>query len=81
MNPQKDGGPAFPTKGEHYTEDGQFQFTGISVLDYFAAKAMPMIFDAHQPNVHMAHGVAGALEIVAKTAYAMADEMLKVRKS
>jgi hypothetical protein len=64
-----DGGPAFPAQhfdlaeGEH----------GLSLRDYFAAKALPAYFsDGAGWNQH---------DQAAKWAYEMADAMLKARQS
>ena len=84
MSKEKDGGPAFPLTYEHtevvtrmkqlgeisteqllkYTK----QLRGISVRDYFAAKAMQNYMgDDCTPDA------------IAKAAYEMADAMLKAR--
>lgn len=77
-----DGGPAFPTGTQvaqnHATGEtvvNQYLSDGISVRDYFAAKSLPLmvaIYDADSDN---------PFPILAKAVYAMADEMLKARKS
>jgi hypothetical protein len=55
---------------------GQTQ-KGMTLRDYFAAKAMQSLM-----NTPMEPALAGQVtaEILAKSAYAMADEMLKARK-
>lgn len=64
-----DGGPAFPTLPEHGFNDGM---PGMSLRDYFAAKAMQgYIVGADMPNVRT----------IAEVAYMMADAMLKARGS
>lgn len=82
MNTKDDGGPAFPTgtqveqnyaTGE--TVVHQYLSDGISVRDYFAAKAMQGMFAADtaesvMPNINKA-----------RLAYVMADEMLKARNA
>lgn len=57
------GGPAFPSKREHTTKEG------MSLRDYFAAKAMQGLMDAAMP-----------MPEIADAAYAMADAMLKARE-
>ena len=82
MTIKKDGGPAFPLK-EPLTSDS----AGMSLRDYFAAKAMvalitePKWCDGHTPLVAEIgpKGVLGAGRY-ASAAYAMADAMLKARK-
>jgi len=71
MEKINDGGPAFPIKGGL----SDYSFDGISIRDYFAAKAM-------QGLIAQAGGVAleSSLRIGAEYAYAMADEMLKARE-
>jgi hypothetical protein len=60
----KAGGPAFPT-GDH-PESQLCASTGMTLRDYFAAKAMPYML-----------GVS--VDEIAKTAYEIADAMLKAR--
>ncbi len=64
MSEHNDGGPAFPW-GEHGTHLG-----GMTLRDYFAAKAMQGLMDAAMP----------ASEI-ATEAYWMADAMLIAREA
>jgi len=60
----KDGGPAFPA--QHYDlAEGEH---GMTLRDYFAAKAMQGLMDAAMP-----------MPEIAAAAYAMADDMLKAR--
>ncbi len=58
------GGPAFPTKPGHWMEEG------MSLRDYFAAKAMAADIST---SYHSAKDVA-------KFAYEMADAMLAERR-
>ena len=68
---QKLGGPAFPVKSPIAGD-----FSGMSMRDYFAAKAMQSI---------MGHGSyvfsKECYEMTAKASYAIADEMLKARSN
>ena len=60
--------PAFPTN----TGLGQHQAEGMTLRDYFAAKAMQGMYAAHKfPS--------GIIIDTAKEAYEMADAMLKQR--
>jgi hypothetical protein len=61
-----DGGPAFPTN----TEDGYC--IGLSLRDYFSAKAMQSLLVA---------GGWGDYERLVKMAYQIADAMLKAREA
>ena len=63
--------PAFPTTGP----DHGYYGTGMSLRDYFAAKAMQGILT--DPNVAMGDYDNPA---TARAAYAMADAMLEARK-
>ena len=69
MNEYNDGGPAFPVPGLH--DDPEFN--GMSLRDYFAAKAMQGAFSSP-----IASSVSEKIYI-ATHAYAMADAMLKAR--
>jgi hypothetical protein len=61
----KKGGQAFPRTGFHKEQDG------MTLRDYFAAKAMQGLYLAEWPDVDMPG--------IAKAAYAMADAMLAER--
>jgi hypothetical protein len=69
-----DGGPAFPW-GEHGSHLG-----GMTLRDYFAAKAMVGIY---QMVATREHGVSASDPEgdIAKHAYQMADAMLKARQA
>jgi len=64
MNYTKTGGPAFPV-----AIDNQVLDDGMTLRDYFAAKAMQGLMDAAMP-----------MPEIAQAAYQMADDMLKARK-
>lgn len=65
-----DGGPAFPRDHAH---DGH---NGMTLRDYFAAKAMQAMLAAQIKALGDA-----TIPNVAKDAYRMADGMLKARES
>lgn len=65
------GGPAFPCETIHPCGSHE-QVDGLSIRDYFAAKAMQGDVSAG------AHD--GEFPAIAKRAYAMADAMLKARE-
>lgn len=70
-----DGGPAFPCTEHH--GDGTFHadHAGMSLRDYFAAKAMAALLVAHGP------APAGGWPVYAeRTAYLIADAMLAARE-
>lgn len=70
---KNDGGPAFPAEfsNEHFEFSNQ-QFKGMSLRDYFAAKALQGL---------CANSNAKKDIIYAQMAYAIADDMMKVRES
>lgn len=75
MNAIDDGGSAFPCANPDYDGNWNNQLTtgGMSLRDYFAAAALPMI-----PHV----GCGGDLDSneLARAAYQIADAMLAARK-
>ena len=66
MNEQNNGGPAFPVAY------GGGRIEGMTLRDYFAAKALSCL------DIQ-AHVEAPAAEILALSAYHIADAMLKAR--
>lgn len=73
-----DGGPAFPHANPSFDSnwDDRRQIEGMSLRDHFAAKAMQG-FAADPTN----HQLFDDMDDVARSAYAMADAMLKARKA
>lgn len=71
MNTDKDGGNAFPIPGLQEDPD----FNGLSVRDYFAAKAMAAVWRDIPDDVDRAQ----ALIELGVHAYEMADAMLAAR--
>jgi hypothetical protein len=65
-----DGGPAFPVPANEPIHSGT---TGMTLRDYFAAKAMQGLLAADT-------GCAMPAETVAELAYDQADAMLEARK-
>jgi hypothetical protein len=71
------GGPAFPTP--RY-ERGDMYSLGMTLRDYFAAKAMAIMWDAYDKGYcGLNNNDAPNTEIIAEGAYKMADAMLKAR--
>lgn len=64
------GGPAFPTKSYDVARQTWTIEEGMTMRDYFAAKAMQGLMDAAMP-----------MPEIAEAAYDMADAMLKARKA
>ena len=66
MSQHEDGGPAFP-----FTDDDNYCRQGMSLRDYFAAKAMQgLMADSN---------VCGTPDEIACAAYEIADAMIKAR--
>ena len=72
MNKTNTGGPMFPAP---VTKPLENYYPGISIRDYFAAKAMQGLIGGIESGKE--HQIA----LVPSTAYAMADEMLKAREA
>jgi hypothetical protein len=82
-NQIEDGGPAFPEVVTEYDPDiGRREVTsvgGMTLRDYFAAKAMPAVIGSlHGPVV--CEECAGDFLRYAMAAYQMADAMLRARE-
>ena len=65
------GGPAFPCTEANYA-DPKWSFEGMTLRDYFAAKAMAALITS-------AHYDSRQVFDAAKEAYFLADAMLEVR--
>lgn len=85
MSKVDDGGAAFPGsftghcgKSDHYEPCGCYVDAGMTLRDYFAAKALPAIVAgcAELAMLGQKHGH----EAQAKAAYLLADQMLIARK-
>ena len=78
MNPDsiKTGGPAFPTESEHQSGNTTWHFEGMSLRDYFAAKALQAQLTAFWA-LETHHG--WSRDGIAQEAYSMADAMLAAR--
>jgi hypothetical protein len=70
MNTTNTGGPAFPTP--RY-ERGDMYSLGMTLRDYFAAKAMQGLLAGKLQSVE--------LKVIAGDCYSMADAMLKAREA
>ena len=67
MSIEKTGGPAFPAKLGHWMEEG------MTLRDYFAAKAMQAFMPSRPPPDEI------VADQIAEAAYFMADAMLRIR--
>lgn len=73
------GGPAFPTVDANRAED--YGTYGMTLRDYFAAKAMQAIISSDGKIAQMCKEAGiGPLEAVPIAAYSMADAMLEMRE-
>lgn len=71
MNDKPDGGPAFPNDRIHVLDEIVCS-TGMTLRDYFAAKALVIKFGPE--------GSSMAMSQTARMCYEMADAMLEARK-
>jgi len=72
------GGSAFPSHGSM----GEVTHEGMTLRDYFAAKAMQIMWDAYDKGYcGLNNNDAPNVEIIAEGAYQMADAMLKAREA
>ncbi|PRG40459.1 hypothetical protein [Burkholderia multivorans] len=90
MSEIKNGGPAFPGKasinrstGElqaHQFGNNDFETLGMSLRDYFAAKAMRVCAPRHvHPDSEVRYVAPISFDDLANDAYALADAMLRAR--
>jgi len=75
MENLKDGGPAFPGPDQMETEKDIHE--GMSLRDYFAAKAMQAALSRRVAT----NSVPVTCDHVARHAYRMADAMIRARES
>jgi hypothetical protein len=82
MSDTNTGGPAFPRAPFEYIDNGSGldwavrEQSGMTLRDYFAAKAMQGLLAQSQGTA-----LGSAVEAAADYAYAMADAMLKAREA
>jgi hypothetical protein len=66
--------PAFPIHWENHHE-------GMTLRDYFAARAMQVILQSqYQDGIYVGDSDNDSEQVCARSAYIMADEMLKARE-
>lgn len=75
MSNLKDGGQAFP----HDPAAVFNERAGMTLRDYFAAKAMQGWLSSYGPDDKHPATVSGDASLLAKRSYAMADAMLSAR--
>jgi hypothetical protein len=80
MNEQKDdGGPAFPCD-QIELGDRTVRSEGMTLRDYFAAKAISSMAGLEQERYLNARDACLRSDMVARHAYLFADSMLKARQ-
>lgn len=77
MSTRDDGGPAFPNVPDGAGDKWQSWDIGMSLRDYFAAKALAGMLA--NPNKEGANCGASGLGVFPRYAYEWADAMLKAR--
>lgn len=70
MNRYNTGGPVFPVSHDMALVAGLQNAYGMTLRDYFAAKAMPQML-----------ALCGTRDVAAVEAYRIADAMLKAREA
>ncbi|MBD9459143.1 hypothetical protein IB241_15785 [Pseudomonas sp. PDM05] len=85
---KEDGGPAFPVADYDHmvfepktVAETKRDLSGMSLRDYFAAKALPTAWTAFADGYFEADGWDSINEGVAVCAYQMADAMLAARSA
>ena len=80
MKKHNNGGPAFPEirirGGDNYNPPTKLYYGGMTLRDYFAAKAMRLYFLGEDSA-----SLSGDPKQIAAWSYAMADAMLKAREA
>ena len=76
MTTHNNGGPAFPIGSDNHAP---FASTGMTLRDYFAAKAMQGFLSGHV--AHYGHDNHWPDKALASEAYDVADAMLKARET
>jgi hypothetical protein len=71
MSTNDNGGPAFP--GLHPSKECQYNDPGMTLRDYFAAKAMQSMIVVYRDDKHL-------IDAYARRAFEIADAMLEARK-
>ena len=78
MSNTNTGGPAFPTENAHQSGPITWHHEGMTLRDYFAAKAMQALITSRHTDYE--NGWYDE-KMVATSAYNLADSMLKKRQA
>lgn len=77
---KKTGGPAFPGVVQNQMNGHVVdEMSGMTLRDYFAAKAMQAMMSDTTVLATMSSGPKGPSDELAESAYSMADAMLRAR--
>jgi hypothetical protein len=77
---QMTNAPAFPVSFKWGKE--LRQYNGMTLRDYFAAKAMQVILQSqYEDGIYVGDGDNDSEHLCARSAYIMADAMLKAREA
>lgn len=74
------GGPAFPNKESSCNGGSSLESCGMTLRDYFAAKAMQAFITGAMSDGTPLRTMDGDDKVAAKAAYIIADAMLKERE-
>ncbi|MCE6965106.1 hypothetical protein K6W81_14625 [Enterobacter sp. MW07] len=77
MSKEKNGGPAFPVAGS----DHNYPIEGMTLRDYFAAKAMQAFITGAMSDGTRFQPEADDPDTAAKVGYLIADAMLRAREA
>ena len=76
MTDKQTGGPAFPTDNAHQNGPSTFHFEGMTLRDYFAAKAI----EGFNRNMVVYDWGEDVIEKSVTVAYRIADAMMEARE-
>ena len=84
MSANNDGGPAFPVVQSSTTSSSEERLAfsvlpGMTLRDYFAAAALPGIYNAAIAHAQIGGAKPFSREFIAASVYAIADAMLAER--
>ena len=78
---QMKNAPAFPSF-DYITQEGRENPKGMTLRDYFAAKAMQVILQSqYEDGIYVADDDNDSEQMCARSAYIMADAMLMEREA
>jgi len=75
---KNDGGLAFPSKGMNVIGSAEYQHKGMTLRDYFAAKALAFVIARHWEGGQSVASTEG-MKTIADLSYGIADAMIAER--